>query len=132
VALLDLDALRLPLETAEETRRAAVPAAERIVADEAARFAAWYREHPARRAVEPLRAVLEEVCRRELAFAAGGADTGRAAERIVAKLMARPMSALRAASARGDGVEEAAALLRTLFADEADAAAGAEPRRMAS
>lgn len=131
-ALLDLDALRLPLETAEETRRAAVPAAERIVDDEAVRFAAWYREHPARRAVEPLRAALEEVCRRELAFAAGPEHAGRAAERIVAKLMARPMSALRAASARGDGLEDAAALLRALFGDATGTVPAAEPRRMAS
>lgn len=134
VALLDLDALRTPLATAEEARRAAVPAAERIVEDEAARFAAWHREHPARRAVEPLRAALEEVCRRELAFAAGPEHAERTAERIVAKLLARPMSALRAAGARGETVEDAAALLRALFsAGPAEDAVPAVPeaRRLA-
>lgn len=130
VSLLDLDALRVPLATAEETRRAAVPAAERIVDDEAARFAAWHRETAARRAVEPLRAALAEVCRRELAHAAAPASAARAAERIVAKLLARPMSALRAATARGGEVDEAEALLRALFAESE--AVRSEPRRMAS
>ena len=127
VTLLDLDALRIPLATAEETRRAAVPSAERIVDDELARFVAWHREHPARRAVEPLRAALEEVVRRELAFAADAPE--RAAERIVAKLLARPMSALRAASARGEGVDEVAALFRALFADGAAETIEERPER---
>lgn len=133
VALLDLDALRTPLASAEEARRAAVPAAERIVDDEAARFAAWHREHPARRAVEPLRAALEEVCRRELAFAGAG-NAERTAERIVAKLMARPMAALRAAGARGERMDDAAALIRALFAGASADAAETEAgeRRLAS
>jgi glutamyl-tRNA reductase len=118
VALLDLDDLRLPLAGAEAARRAAVPAAERIVEGELARFAAWHAEGAAREAVAPLRRALEEVCRRELAHAAAPDAAARVADRIVAKLLARPMSALRAASGRGESMEEAASLLRALFESE--------------
>jgi glutamyl-tRNA reductase len=125
VTLLDLDALRIPLSSAEEARRDAIPAAERIVDAEVARFAAWHGESAARRAVAPLREALEEVCRRELAFSAGP-DAGRTAERIVAKLLARPMATLRAASARGEPLDAAADLLRSLFTP---AAAATEPEQ---
>ena len=110
VALLDLDALRMPLAAAEDARRTAVPAAERIVAEELGRFAAWRREAAARAAVQPLRAALEDACRRE-----GLSVPPDAAARIMARLLARPMSALRAASLRGEPLDDTASLLRGLF-----------------
>ncbi len=115
VALLDLDALRLPLAAAEHARHGAVPAAEAVVEEELARFLGWRSEAAARDAVEPLRAALEEICRRELSYAAGPDAAGRAAERIVAKVLARPMSALRTAAGRGDPLDAAAGVLRGLF-----------------
>lgn len=39
----------------------------------------------------------------------------RAAERIVAKLMARPMTVLRNATERGESVDSVSAMLRSLF-----------------
>lgn len=124
ITVLDMDSLRPPLAAAEEARRVATPAAERIVHDEVGRFVTWRRESAARAAVEPLRAVLEEVCRRELSFAAGPDAAAVAAERIVARVLARPMSALRAAGHDRDVLREAAALLESLFT--AGAARGGE------
>lgn len=117
VELLDLDALHPPLAQAEALRRAAVPQAETIVVEELAAFMIWVRAEAAREALRPLREALNEVCRRELAFAGAkaGADLDRAAERIVAKLMARPMTVLRTATARGESVDRVTDTFRTLF-----------------
>ena len=117
VTLLDLDALQPPLAQAAALRKAAVPRAEFIVADELAGFEAWCKAAAARDALLPLRLALDEVCRRELAFAGAqqGADLDRAAERIVAKLMARPMVVLRSKTERGESVDSVSATLRTLF-----------------
>jgi glutamyl-tRNA reductase len=117
VELLDLDALHPPLAQAEALRRAAVPQAETIVTEELAAFMVWVRAEAAREALRPLREALNEVCRRELAFAGAkaGADLDRAAERIVAKLMARPMTVLRTATARGESVDTVTDTFRTLF-----------------
>jgi glutamyl-tRNA reductase len=126
VTLMDMDALRGPLAQAEAARRAAIPAAERIADEELARFAAWLAEGAARDAVAPLREALEEVCRRELAFAAGADAAGALTARIVAKLLARPMSSLRAATARGEPLADAAATLRHLFLRPGDLRAVSE------
>lgn len=119
VELLDMDALHPPLAQAEALRRAAVPQAETIVTEELAAFMVWVRAEAAREALRPLREALNEVCRRELAFAGAkaGADLDRAAERIVAKLMARPMTILRTATARGESVDRVSDTFRTLFGD---------------
>ena len=68
---------------------------------------------------------MAEVCRRELAWAGAHADTDldRAAQRIVAKIMARPMTVLRRAAARGESVEESGDALTTLFGPAALSAA---------
>jgi glutamyl-tRNA reductase len=117
VTLVDLDALHPPMAQAEALREAEVPLAEQIVASELEAFSAWVRAESAREALRPLREALNAVCQRELAFAAqrSGADLDRAAERIVAKLMARPMTVLRNATERGESVDSVSAMLRSLF-----------------
>ncbi len=115
VTLLDLDALHVPLATAEAERRRAVPAAERIVEDELTRLRVWLSTSSARDAIQPLREVLTELCRREIAFAAGEYAADRAAERIASKLLAHPMQAMRSAMERGESLEPYAEVLRALF-----------------
>lgn len=125
ITLLDLDALHPPLQEAEALRQAAVPRAEAIVAEELAAWQSWVRTWQVRSALEPLQQALTDVCRRELAWAGShaGADLDRAAQRIVAKLMARPMIALRHAAARGESVDEVSEALTTLFGHVAASAA---------
>lgn len=117
VTLVDLDALHPRLEQAEALRQAAVPEAEAIVDRELAELMGWIRAEAAREALRPLREALNEVCRRELAWAGAhaGADLDHTAERIVAKLMARPMTILRGATERGESVDSVSATLRELF-----------------
>jgi glutamyl-tRNA reductase len=117
VTLVDLDELHPRLEQAESLRQAAVPQAEVIVEHELADLMAWIRAEAAREALRPLREALNEVCRRELAWAGAkaGADLDHTAERIVAKLMARPMTILRNATERGESVDSVTATLRELF-----------------
>jgi glutamyl-tRNA reductase len=117
VSLIDLDTLQQPVAAAEAARRAAVPGAEQIAAEELAGFMAWVNAGAAREAIRPLREALGELCRREVAYASHDDELAeRTAERIVAKLLARPMEALRHASARGEPVENYAAALQSLFA----------------
>ncbi len=125
ISLLDLDALHPPLQQAEALRQAAVPRAEGIVAEELAAWEARARAEHACLALRPLQQALAEVCRRELAWAGAHADTDldRAAQRIVAKIMARPMTVLRRAAARGESVEEIGDALTTLFGPAALSAA---------
>jgi glutamyl-tRNA reductase len=87
------------------------------------RFADWSAESSARRAIRPLHDALTRLCAREVAFALGDegelttdAAAERAADRIVAKLLARPMSAFRARAARGEPVDDLATALDALFA----------------
>ncbi len=117
LTLLDLDSLHPPLARAEALRQEAVPRAEAIVEHELADFLAWVRAEAARDALRPLREALNEVCRRELAWAQtrSGPDLERAAERIVAKLMARPMTVLRTATERGESVDRVSATVLELF-----------------
>lgn len=120
VTVLDLDALHPPLAQAEALRQAAVPRAEEIVTEELASLMVWIRAEAAREALRPLREALDEVCRRELAYAGAevGTDLERAAHRIVAKLMARPMTVLRGATLRGESVESVSHTLQALFRAE--------------
>lgn len=134
VTVVDLDALRPAVDAGERERIAAVPHAERIVEEEGAEFSDWVREAAAREAIRPLCAAVEAVCRREVAYAmratpaaaARRAATGdaalaaRTAQRVAAKLLARPMAELREAAARGERVDDLAAVLARLFSpDEA-------------
>lgn len=117
VSLVDLDQLHPPIAAAEAQRRDAVPQAESIAEEELESFVAWVRAADARAAIRPLHDVLEELCRREVAFVAG--DDGlaeRTAERIVAKLLSRPMTVLRSARERGESLDVYTAALQELFA----------------
>lgn len=116
VVLVDLDALNPLLAASAESRRAAVPAADAIVAAELAEFATWLDAAVLRAAIHPLRDALRDVCLREVRHAAGDAVAERTADRIVAKLLARPMTELRHALARGERVDALAAALARLFA----------------
>ncbi len=117
ITLVDLDTIQSPVHAAEAARRDAVPEAERIVEDELAGWRDWVTEAPARAAIRPLAEALADLCRREVAWVAGEDAADRAADRIVAKLMARPMEALRASEARGEKGEvvELAQALQALF-----------------
>jgi glutamyl-tRNA reductase len=117
VSLVDLDTLEPPVHAAEALRQAAVPAAEVIVDDELQELASWLAESVARDAIGPLRDALAELCRREVAFAANADVAERAAERIVAKLLARPMTVLRSASERGETLAAYTAALHDLFVE---------------
>ncbi len=136
VTVVDIDALRPAVAAGERERSAAVPQAERIVEEELAEFSDWTREAAAREAIRPLHRALEQVCRREVAFALRGAarargaaetDAERAARRVVAKLLAGPMAELRAAAARGESVDALAASLARLFPADAAPAPVAVP-----
>ena len=83
--------------------------------DELVRLREWLSISPARDAIQPLRAVLTELCRREIAYAAGDYAADRAAERIASKLLAHPMQAMRSAMERGESLEPYADALRALF-----------------
>ncbi len=117
VALVDLDTLHTPVLAAEEQRRNAVPDAERVCDDELNDFLDWVATMPARDAIKPLADALAEVARREVAFAAGDdAVAERTATRIVAKLLARPMAALRRAAQRGEPIDAHTMMLLEMFA----------------
>lgn len=134
VTLADLDALHIPVLAAEEMRKAAMPAAEAIVEAELESFVEWVSAAAARDAIRPLAQALTEICRRELTFAAGDEVAAHATDRIVAKLLARPMSKLRTAIAHGEALHAFTMTLDSLFAGPAPApqavrSTGARPRR---
>ncbi|MBC8085732.1 MAG: glutamyl-tRNA reductase [Phycisphaerae bacterium] len=116
VTLVDLDALQPQVAATEQQRRTAVPAAEAIVETELHEFSEWLAASTAREAIRPLREALADVCRKELAHATGDEVAERLVKRIVAKMMARPMSAVRVAMARGEPVTELTRTMTTLFA----------------
>lgn len=116
VTLVDLDTLHTPILAAEEARRSAVPEAEVVCQEEVTDFLDWVAAMPARDAIKPLREALTEVARREVAFAAGDAVAERTATRIVAKLLARPMAALRKAVQRGEPLDAHTMMLFEMFA----------------
>jgi glutamyl-tRNA reductase len=117
VALVDLDTLHTPILAAEEMRRNAVPHAERICTEEVDDFLEWASARPARDAIRPLADALTEVARREVAFASKDlAIAERTATRIVAKLLAGPMAALRRAVQRGEPLDQHTMMLLEMFA----------------
>jgi glutamyl-tRNA reductase len=133
VALVDLDSLHAPIVAAEAQRERAVPEAERICQEETEQFLIWSRATPARDAIRPLREAIADVCRREVAFAAGDDVAQRATERIVAKLLAGPMTALRHALERGEPLDTHAMMLFDMFAPQPGArqlSRSAEPARV--
>ena len=115
VTIADLDALHMPVLAAEEQRKSAVPAAEAIVESELETFIEWVSAAAARDAIRPLAEALTEICRRELTFAAGDEVAEHATNRIVAKLLARPMSKLRTAVAHGEALHAFTMTLDSLF-----------------
>ncbi len=116
VTLIDLDSLHQPIIAAEEARRSAVPDAERIVDHEMRWLRHWLATGAARLAIRSLHDALVDLCRREVAFVAGDNVAERTAERIVAKLLARPMNVFSDAIARGENVDDLAVHLDQLFA----------------
>ena len=125
VTLVDLDTLHQPILTAETMRRDAVPVATGICEDEIGAFMEWIATMPARDAIKPLREALEGVARREVAFASKDEGVAeRAASRIVAKLLAGPMAALRRAVQRGEPLDAHAMMLLEMFSP----VAAPEPR----
>lgn len=115
LTLSDLDALHIPVLQAEELRKAAAPAAEAIVESELESFVEWVAAAAAREAIRPLAEALTEICRRELTFAAGDEVAEHATNRIVAKLLARPMTKLRTAMAHGEALQAFTMTLDSLF-----------------
>lgn len=115
VVLVDLDNLHPPAAATVAARQAAVPRAEQIVDEELRAFAGWLADAAARDAIRPLQSVITSVCQREIAYAGGQADASRVADRIAAKLLARPMVALRQAAERGEPLGGMATTLAQLF-----------------
>ncbi len=116
LTIVDLDALRPDVSATEETRRRSIPAAEAIVAEELHDFAEWLAIAAAREAIRPLREALADVCRREVAYAAGDEIAARVTERIISKVLAMPMAAARGASARGEPLSHMTQAMQALFA----------------
>jgi glutamyl-tRNA reductase len=117
VTLIDLDSLHQPIIAAEAARLSAVPDAERIVDHEMRWLRHWLATGAARLAIRSLHHALVDLCRREVAFVAGDDVAERTAERIVAKLLARPMNVFSDAIARGENVDDLAVHLDQLFAN---------------
>ena len=115
VQLADLDDIRPELVQLERARRAAMPAAVRIVLEESYGYVRWLGVQEAVSALEPLRALLLDVCQREVEFVAGSETGRRTAERIVAKVLARPLSSVRDGRTDPDAVGPMADALHTLF-----------------
>ncbi len=117
ITLVDLDSLHQPIVAAEAARLSAVPDAERIVDHEMRWLRHWLATGAARLAIRSLHDALVDLCRREVAFVAGDNVADRTAERIVAKLLARPMNVFSDAIARGENVDDLAVHLDQLFAN---------------
>ena len=116
ITLVDLDSLHQPIIAAEAARLSAVPDAERIVDHEMRWLRHWLATGAARLAIRSLHDALVDLCRREVAFVACDNVADRTAERIVAKLLARPMNVFSDAIARGENVDDLAVHLDQLFA----------------
>lgn len=115
VTLIDLDQLEPQTASAERARQAAVPLAEGLVEKELEAFFDWVAGEPAREALRPLRETLTDICLKEIGYAADPATAERTAGRIVAKLMAGPMTQLQEAYAGGRSVDDLTRALSDLF-----------------
>ncbi len=117
VELIDLDTLHPEAADVEKSRNAAVPEAEARVETGVEDFFGWLDLDEARQALRPFHEVLSEICRREVSYVVGASPLSeRTAERIVARVLAHPMTTLRAASERGESMQSAAGALGGLFA----------------
>jgi len=125
VVRIDLDLLDPDAAAVEEARYRSVADAEEIVEEHVEEYRRWLEESVAREALVPLRRLLDDVCARELEGADDEVDPQATASRIVAKVMARPMSAMRAAAASGDSIDSLTGALGELFGGRRPAAAGA-------
>jgi glutamyl-tRNA reductase len=117
VDLSDLDDVHPETAAVEEARQDAIPRAECIVEEESGDFEAWIAAAEARAALRPLQEWVVEICRREVNFVAEGdaALAERAARRIAARVLSRPMMALRTMREDPDAPSRDPALLsRTL------------------
>ena len=104
VQLSDLDQVHPEAARVEEARLDAIPRAEAIIEEEFETFERWVFDASAREALRPLREYVVEVCRREVGYVSDeDVAAERAARRIAAKLMARPMNVLRARSPSSSG-----------------------------
>lgn len=115
VTLIDLDQLEPETASAERARQAAVPLAEALVEKELEAFFEWIAGEPAREALRPLREALTDICLKEIGYAADTATAERTAGRIVAKLMAGPMTRLQEACADGRSVDDLTRAMSDLF-----------------
>ncbi len=112
ISLADLDRLLPDAARVEKARQKAVPQAEALLEDELRDYVSWMEDAEIRDALRPLRELVVEVCRKEIRYVVDGAEEAdaaadQAARRIAAKLLARPMIALRALPAgRARATEE--------------------------
>jgi glutamyl-tRNA reductase len=114
--LVDLDALHPERDAAERSKLDAVPQVEAMVEECAVQIEEWVELAAARRSLQPFQRTLLAACERELNHLdCTPPDASRAAERIVARVMASPMSVLRGAFQRGDDLDPAATAFETLF-----------------
>ncbi len=117
--LVDLDTLDPDHDASERTRLAAIPQVEAMVEQTAVQIEEWVELAAARRELQPFQRSLLEACHRELThLQCETPDAARAAERIVARMMAGPMSALRGARRRGDDLDPTAALFDSLLVSD--------------
>lgn len=122
VTLVDLDELHPEAATVARARQASVPAAATLIEKHVREFMAWQASSDAREALRPLREALEEICFREIEYAAGAdADVERAATRIVSKLLARPMIVLRKQGQDQD-MDALTGAMRMLFTESSELA----------
>lgn len=114
VELLNLDALRPESSDLEQD---AVLDAQILVEDAVDEFRRWIALRPAGRVLRPFHEVLTQICRRELSYMTGNVDSAaeRTASRIVARIMAHPMTTLREATARGESLVDELSALALLF-----------------
>lgn len=127
VEVVDLDGLESGGADSSD-HELAVQRAEQLVDESLRDFDQWLALGPARDALQPFREVLTAACRREIGHAAAAdASTEHTVERIVARVMAHPMTALRAACERGEDRAQTLSLLGDLFG----ATASEEPRLLA-
>jgi glutamyl-tRNA reductase len=123
VDLADLDDVHPETAAVEEARQEAIPLAERIIEEEASDFHEWVAASQARAALRPLQEWVVEICRREVGFVAPDNDevAERAARRIAARVLSRPMMAMRSMRSAGSVSPEEQLLLsqtlQQLFSD---------------
>ena len=116
VLLRDLDDVHPEVGQVEAARRRAVPEAERVVQEELESFQEWRGTVEASLALRPLRELVLDVTRREVGFTSQEEEVvERIARRVAAKVMARPMIALRESGIAQDEVTVLAITLERLF-----------------